>query len=231
MSSSNDEVDFDKHPSFGIVQFSRTTGGHGRLFGSHLEKHHETIRLRVSRGCRKHDLSHDWFYSGDLLLEVSMSPAQFAQLLTSVNFGSGVPCTIKFLSPEGEGRIESMPEYESEQMKILKGFEENLASMIDGIPEKRKRLDELLGKKNLTKKDRKEISDLVRDIFMWFEGNAGFAFKSFEEAAERVVTAAKAQVEEFALSTLVKVGMSKLVEKFSLPGGFGGVRRGLPEKK
>ena len=36
----------ETHPSYGMLQFSRTTGGKTSLFGSSI-KHKDTIRLKV----------------------------------------------------------------------------------------------------------------------------------------------------------------------------------------
>lgn len=45
MSINDDEI--LAHPSYGMVQFSRATGGNCRLFGSALEGHNHRIELRI----------------------------------------------------------------------------------------------------------------------------------------------------------------------------------------
>jgi hypothetical protein len=215
------EDDFEpdeKHESFGMVGFHRQSGGNRRLFGSHLTNHHETIVLEIKRGVRQHGLSHDWTHGRKQLIEIVMSPAQFAQLLTTMNMGDGVPCTIRRLLGE---QMEPVPvTHEPEQVKILKGVRRDLAGMVASLAGRRAELAAILAKKTIVKKDREKIADLTHDIFQWFESNGAFAFRSFEESAEKVVTAAKAQVEDFVLSTLIKAGMEHLSEKFGLPEAF-----------
>lgn len=217
-----DDEDVEEHPSFGVIGFSRVTHSLGRnlLFGSHLDCHHETIVMRVKMAERSHHLSHDWIHGHRELIEVEMSPMQFAQLLTTINFGDGVPCTIRFLT--GKGRIDPVPEeHLPEQVKILEGVKTEAHDLVGSMDDRRKRLQELLSKKSINKGDREEIATLSEGLFRWFEDCIPFAVESFEESVEKVVTAAKAQVEEFTLATLVKAGMEKLRDQFGLPGGFG----------
>jgi hypothetical protein len=226
--------DFEKeeeHESYGMVGFSRVHGCGGGtrrlLFGSHLANHHETIVMRVKTATRKHGLSHDWHHGDQELIEIEMSPAQFAQLLTSMNFGDGVPCTIRYLV--GKGMMEPVPDsYVPEQVKILENVKVELEEMVGSLDGRRARLQEILSKKSINKGDREEIVKLSSDIWNWFESHAPFAFESFEESAEKVVTAAKSQVEEFALATLVKLGMEKLAERFQLSEHFGTKTSELP---
>jgi len=216
-----------------MIGFSRVSHGPGRnlLFGSHLDRHHETIMMRVKTAERSHGLSHDWHHGRYELLEVEMSPMQFAQLLTTMNFGDGVPCTVRFVTTKGQGRIDPVPEtHLPEQVKILEGVKREASELVASMDERRQRLQELLDKKSINKGDREEIAVLSEAIFRWAEEHVPFAFKSFEESAEKVVTAAKAQVEEFALATLVKAGLERLRDRFALPDSFGSAPELPPEE-
>jgi hypothetical protein len=86
-----------KHPSFGMVSFSRCYGTNRRLFQSHV-KNMTTVRLRIKQASVKHSLHQDHTYGEESLIEVELSPAQFAELLTSMNVGDGVPCTINYVN-------------------------------------------------------------------------------------------------------------------------------------
>lgn len=226
----DDDYEHEEHDSFGMIGFSRVTHSPGRnlLFGSHLDRHHETIVMRVKTAERSHGLSHDWHHGRRELIEVEMSPMQFAQLLTSMNFGDGVPCTIRFLT--GKGHIDPVPEtHLPEQVKILQNVKREAQEMVASMDERRQRLQEILSQKTIKKSDREEIAVLSEAIFRWAEEHVPFAFKSFEESAEKVVTAAKAQVEEFALGALMKAGLEKLRERFALPDNFAAPRELPPE--
>jgi hypothetical protein len=90
-----------KHPSYGMIAFNRSMGGRPtRLFGSPLEEHYGTVRVVIGTGTRIHESNMDR-YHGSLRgehIEVEMSAAQFAEVLTSMNQGSGIPCTIRYIN-------------------------------------------------------------------------------------------------------------------------------------
>ena len=91
-----------KHPSFGMLSFNRTHGGHSNLFGSSIQ-HNDTIHMVLKEGVVIRGLNDDRYVGEDEILEVEMSQSQFAELITSMNVGTGTPCTIKYL--RGKGRI------------------------------------------------------------------------------------------------------------------------------
>ena len=215
----------ESHESFGMIGFARVAGGGGKrrlLFGSHLENHYETIQMTIKTAVRKHGLSRDWHHGIDTLIQVEMSPVQFSQLLTTMNFGDGVPCTIRYKA--GQGYLEPVPDsYVPEPTKILNEAKSHFESLFQDIDTKSSEIDKILSKKTLSKQDKQRIKHLSNDIFAWAKANAPFIFRSFESSIEKVVTAAKAQVEEFALSTLIRAGMQKLIKNFELPEHFSSV--------
>src|SRR5690348_7418858 len=81
------------HPSFGQIQFTRTNGN-ARFYGSELNQAHY-VEMTVHPSEVERELSRDWFYTeGAPLIKVRLSQNQFAELITSLNMGSGVPCTV-----------------------------------------------------------------------------------------------------------------------------------------
>ena len=93
----------ERHPSYGMLQFNRTSGGKTALFGSSIQ-HSDTIMMRLRQGEVSRDINNDWFFGADVIVEVEMSYSQFAECITSMNMGSGVPVTIRYI--KGQGRIE-----------------------------------------------------------------------------------------------------------------------------
>lgn len=81
-----------KHKSFGMVSFTRTHG-YANLFGSDF-RHRNYITIRVQRASCEHKLSRDWYYGEQELVEIFISETQLTQLITSLNTGDGVTCTI-----------------------------------------------------------------------------------------------------------------------------------------
>lgn len=88
----------EKHESYGMLQICRTHGGERHLFGSSIA-HQDTVRLSVHPGSLIRDLNYDWYHaSNKSLIEIEMSPAQFADAIMNVNDGNGTPVTIRSIS-------------------------------------------------------------------------------------------------------------------------------------
>jgi len=187
----------ETHPSYGMIGFSRTHGGgKRRLFGSAIRDHHTTIFMRVARGEVQHDLSRDWYYGeSQSLIEVELSAHQFAELLTSMNMGSGVPCTIRRVDGK---RIEDPPFREVEVEQISIAFEERLkektAKFIDILTDAYKKLS-TPGPIKATEK--KHWAGVIENIKMELQSNIPFAVTSYEEAADKIKVASKAEVDAF----------------------------------
>jgi hypothetical protein len=198
------------HPSYGLVKFSRTmNSGARRLFGSALDNHGSTIFMTVHRALWCHNLYEDHYYetADPTLVEIELSAAQFAELLTTMNVGAGVPCTIRRV---GKDHIENPPDIETEVERIRANFKDDLQDMIKTMQERRKDVEELTSK--LPEKARREIKIALDVILQQMSSNIPFIATQFNEAAERVVTAAKQEIEAFTTHALRSAGMTALTE-------------------
>lgn len=199
----------DKHPSYGTVRFSRvSTSGKTRLFGSSMSKHMSTILLTVREAERSHDLSRDWIHGHKEIVEVELSAAQFAELLTTMNVGSGVPCTIRYRSDIGE--IERPPDEEIEIDRVQTSFKDGLSDLRNWIKKQQEDLGELLDKRALNKEDKKKIKWILDKTMQEVESNWPFVVDQFNEATEKVVTAAKSEVDAFVTHVVQKTGLKQL---------------------
>jgi len=194
------------------VRVSRCTGGgKRRMFGSSIRDHMSFITLEVKEGKRQHMLSQDWYSAagGRLLLELHLSNAQFAELITTMNMGDGVPCTIRYL----DGRkMEDPPDEETEVEKVQTGFKQDarkLAQKLDGFREEVRKLFE---KKTIGKQDREEILKQIGLFIQEVHSDFPFVLQQFEEATERVVGAAKAEVDAFMTHAVTAAGVEALAD-------------------
>ena len=200
------------HESYVKVGLSRTMyGGSGvRLFGSPIT-HHNTIYLRVVR-CEytRDDIAHDRHHgTGEELLEVELSPEQFAQMITTMNIDNGVACTLRRL----DGKRMEDPPYVSQREMIREEFND----MVNAIEDRELNPDRevarrlLLEKRALTAAEKRMIHGLLcEDINM--KSNLKYVARSFDETCERTVTAAKAEVDALFTSTIQRLGIEKLSE-------------------
>ena len=214
----DDEFDRE-HASYGILHISRGTSTSAlRLFGSPLATHYASIRLTISKGKWIHGLHHDRYYGMNKdFIEVEMSAAQFADAITSLNMGSGTPCTIKYVGGE---RVPEPPDHATEAEHIRDTFEDSIGKFAEKAHTYRKRIDELTSK--LSSKAREEIRIALDVMEQQLTSNVPFVVKQFQEATTRVTTAAKAEVDAFVTGVIRSAGLQSIAEgrlPSLLPGG------------
>lgn len=199
-----------EHPSYGVLHIARTMGGGSnvRLFGSPLATHYGTIHLSISRGTWSHGLHYDrYFGTNKEFIEIEMSAAQFADAITSLNIGSGTPCTIRRVGAE---RIPGPPDHATEAEHIRDNFENSLGKFAAKAHEYRKRIEELTSK--LSQKAKDEIRIALDVIEHQLTSNVPFVVKQFQEASTKIVTAAKAEVEAFVSHAVRAAGLAAIAE-------------------
>ena len=185
---------YDEHPAYGVAVFNRMQGRTARLFGSPLKDHSHTVQLTIMRAAIKHDLGQDWIHSagGQELITVTLSPAQFADLLTNMNVGDGVPCTIERVQGE---RMPDVPEDEPvEHEKVVDAFKVQNQETVDRLKEQLVNIRELLKKPKLSQEDKRDIEWIVGKALQDVGLNAPFMLEQFGAAATKVVTHARAEM-------------------------------------
>lgn len=196
----------EKHPSFGVIHFSRSSCMPPRsLFGSST-KHTHLISFSVQRATQRRDLSNTWIHGGETLIEGEMSPAQFADMITSMNVGSGTPLTLTRVAGKAMERCTAV----SDRQKI----EHEFKAEMDGISA---RLDELVtkaialqAKASVTKADRQEFVDMADSIRCKVAHSLPFIQGQFNEAMDKTVSEAKSEVESFLSGAIRNAGLESL---------------------
>ena len=124
-----------------------------------------------------------------------MSLSQFAELITSLNMGDGIPVTI--LSTETQKRIESCP-FESKAELHQKEFQEHLKKTYEKSRALLRQVSERFStKKALTKKEKEEILTTLTILSNDIGSNIDFQLKQFQEQMEKTVQEAKCEIEAF----------------------------------
>jgi hypothetical protein len=207
---SGDDDEFEReHPSYGLVRISRVTGGPGarNLFGSPLARHYGTIRLSIGTAKWIHRLHHDR-YQGSLRgehIEIEMSAAQFADMITRLNMGSGTPCTLRYLAGV---EVPSPPDHATEAEHIRDNFAGSLDKYKAKVRAYRKKIEDLTGK--LSDKARKEIKIALDVIEDQLGDNVPFVVRQFQEATTRITSSAKAEVDAFVTGVVRAAGLEAI---------------------
>jgi hypothetical protein len=206
--------DYKTHPAYGMAHFHRVSGPANDLFGSSIDVDH-TIRLTVSQGSVARDLSTNWYSKEGLpIVEVEFSANQFAELLTTMNAGAGVPCTIRYLNgksvvkpPKGERQDEIKDKFKKEAQKYATRATELAA-------EARK----ILAEKNLKAADRNKLTHLLEAIANQMSHNLPFVLDCFNEEMDKTVAEAKAEVDAMFTHKIVELGTEALQQELAEKG-------------
>lgn len=194
------------HPSYGLVQFSRINGRFDNLFGTNVESSN-AIALRIKRCKTSRELGKTWTFDDGEIIEVYLSPNQFSELLTTMNHGSGVPCTIKAMNYK---RIEEPPRDTPEPVKIQDDFEDKLSEISECMQKDYDRIQEILAKKTINKTDREEIKKQIEHLHMEVRSNLPFYLKQFRKSTEKIVRDAKSTVDAFVTGVIARAGIKSI---------------------
>lgn len=194
-----------KHPSYGQIHFSRVNG-HANFYGSELEQDH-FITMEVSRSEIDRALTHDHYFAWETVLKLRMTAGQFSELITSLNNGSGVPCTLEYI--EGV-KVEPLPQQESRKEFVHRKFEERMKQYGDAIRDRQQKSKELVKKKTLSKADMHELQMHLEWLTGEVERNIPFFAKCFQETMDEVVFEAKTEVENAIQHKINVLGLTEL---------------------
>ena len=209
--------EIDTHPSYGVVGFYRTQGDPGKMFGSALPQHGHFVSLKIRRAVREFDGPSEWVFGKKELVEVWLSAAQFADLLTTMNVGSGVPCTLRYA--EGEPMPMPPDTSQTEAEQINTGFAHRMAEFASEL---RGRVADarkvLLAKGTLTVGKRKEVFETLEWLDREVRNNIPFVLSRFQEAVEKTVSHAKAEVDAMVTTSVQQAGLKALQAPSLGPG-------------
>jgi hypothetical protein len=203
-----------RHDSFGLIAFGRVTSSKPvALFGSSV-KHRETIRVTVQRAVLHRDLNHDFIGSvGPVIVEVEMSPVQFAEFITTPNRGSGIPCTITAVN----GQMVEPPTLESKREQFVNEFREHTDRIAEQFGDLQALVEGLTEKPSVSKSERKDIAERIRFLRQQVEANLPFVAKQFNEQMEKTVLEAKGEVEAFITRRIHDAGLTALQAESHVP--------------
>jgi hypothetical protein len=198
------------HESYGLVEFNRISGGNGRLFGSSVE-HQHSIRIRVSQATLiRSNLHYDRYFTKDRIVEIDMSPTQFAEAITSMNT-MGNPCTIRSrVGSDGEYKsIEPCP-FMNKREQFENEFKDIMDNASEDITNTSEEIEEILAKKTVNKGDREIIRGLLYRIKMSLTDKAPFMAKMYNEQLDKTAAEAKGEIEAFAEHKLRSIGIDNI---------------------
>lgn len=212
--SNKDDILGEKseHESYGMLGFHRAQCGGGQaLFGSSI-KHNNVIMLTLKTASHRRSLHEDWYFADKTLFEVEMSATQFADLITSLNQGDGVPVTIKYTRDGALHRCEEPPFISRGEMH-QKEFKKHLDDVYEVSKNLIKVVEEKFEtKKSFTKADKQEILNMLRKIEMNIGCNQDFQVEQFDRQMEKTTTEAKGEIEAFFQNRIHQIAQQAMVD-------------------
>ena len=207
-----------QHPSYGMIRLSRSSigGGGTALFGSSI-MHNDVIRLSISKGIMEREGSEDRFFAResmkDQIVEVEMSYTQFAEAITSLNMGEGVPVTIIRINGD---YVEKCPY--SDRIKVMrKEINEATQDMVSELESRCEEIEKLLNEKRvLSKEDRSSIVSALKNVRKELRTNIPYLQEIFSEQMDKTVTEAKGEFEAYLQNKMNSIALAAMSEHIKL---------------
>ena len=214
-----DQSETIQHESFGMVSFSRLSGGGGNLFGVDYDTGH-CIRLEVKTGELHRDKYSDSFFERATIAQVDMSEVQFARLVASMNT-SGVPCTIRHAATTGFKKMDPVPDYSNIDEKAMKEDVQKTARRVSAnMDHLRKELDALTKPGvSLTKAKIAELAHIAQQTQQAVESDMPYLTARQEQRVDKAVHSGKAEIEAHMSYQLEQLGREALGQKLKKGGG------------
>lgn len=196
------------HPAFAQIRASRVSG-HQTLYGSDFI-HHNYVTVSICRSELERHLSNDWPYGKQEIIEVMMSEAQWASMISSMNVGSGVQCTLNHLNGKPVPGIPFIRQVDSEFRK------EALESVSDAVAEIDKALAavDALG---LSKPKAAQIRDKLTAAKRSISSTLPYVAEQFDEHMEETVEKAKAEINAYMVHTVSQAGLEAIAGRETVP--------------
>lgn len=197
-----------EHPSYGSVRVSRVQSRGTVLFDSNV-LHDHYIVLSFGTAKKFEDGYSQRVHGGAKdLFEVAMTENQFVAMVTRMNMGSGVPCTIQYRQT---GPIEMVP-----GIGVFEDSAARLTRMSEEIPvavrrQQSERVDALKALlTTLPKKKQDEVSMLLDLILNQSISNLDYGSTTLQEQADKLVTEAKVEIEAHVSGILNQLGVDSI---------------------
>lgn len=205
----------EEHPSYGMISFGRINGRPTGFYGSEIVPDNY-IEMRIYSAYTEKSLTDEKYYAKNMLARVRITPNQFSELITSMNIGDGVPCTIERLP---DGRVEEFQATENRKEFIHNTFKERMVEYRQQLKEYEDRITELTKKKTLSKADIEEVRIATRTMTQEIDSNIPFFMRCFQETMDNIVVESKTAVESAILHKIHVAGLEQLHKENNLLRG------------
>lgn len=191
-----------KHPAFAQIGVGRSSGGHSSLYGSDFD-HRSRMTIRICASSLRRSLATDWHFERETHIEVELSEAQWATFVASPNNGSGVPCTLTYLTGE---QIPSIPAPQTRTKQFAGEMNEAITKAMSDLDDAVAFVDTL----GLSAKRASELKAKILSGGNRLRGHAPFLAERFDTHMEETVEKAKSEVHGYMTGQIMRAGLTAL---------------------
>ncbi|HFU2857267.1 TPA: hypothetical protein ACGQ50_000807 [Enterobacter cloacae] len=199
------------HPAFGMVTVNRQHTNRATLHASDLN-HQELVNLAIYEGkVVEHDGVTRYTTTRNVpLVEITMSPAQWAAMITSFGMGEGVPCTLNYKRDGKAVRLPEIEPVESTRQRFDRMIEESARRQLEKMHVVLEQVSALAAK---GKAGKKELAELERTMSITLGNlplNLAYTSTIIQEQMDGIVSAGKAELEATALGVAARLGLKEI---------------------
>lgn len=203
------------HPSFGSVSISKVSCGNKAMFGSSIKHdNYITLKIKQSHLYRNHFEDKHSNSGEKTIVEIALSPLQFSEMLTTMNYGEGVPCTIEHRIDYNNCKYIPYPDEMAHKDK-LKEFLDETGDVTKDLqrfikPHLEKVINNLDTNKSLGKTAQKELLKDLNIVFDHLGSNSKFFMEQFTRYMEGTVVEAKATIDSHVDTIVRQTGLEAI---------------------
>ena len=187
----------------GLIQINRTYGGRNILFGSNIP-HDTCMKLTISQAYIDRNFNENHYYPKNKLIEIELSPSQYAEMITNLNHGVGVPCTItRFM----EERVPNDLKLNDELNLVKTEYAKAVDKIMDEI---RNTIYEIPDDKSMSPKKIRDLKHDLANMLYRLTQEAPFMKERFDETLDKIFVEAKASIDDTINLTLSNIGLNTI---------------------
>lgn len=193
----------NSHESFGMISVSRVQGD-ATLVGSQVS-HQHYISLKINTMEIGDSHGHVHYYPRQPIIEVQMSFAQWATLLSHMNT-IGVPCTVAGRQV-GEWHRCTRIDVPTRLERMKRHIRERARQLFTSVETLHTTSKELAAAPSITKTKVREIADIAGKVQQEVISNFPYYVECMQDATDMMVTEAKQEIDSFVTQEYIAAGL------------------------
>jgi hypothetical protein len=194
----------ESHPAYAQISAGRVSG-RTTLYGSEFN-HQHFVSLKITGSQMRRSLANDWPHAQMTpYIEVSMSEAQWAHFVSSLNSGTGALCTLEYCNGK---EVPRLPNPESKKERFLSESAECIAEARQALAD----LADAIAASGLSKAKQKELLWKIEKAGRGIGSSQKYVADQFGEYMEGVTEKAKSEIDGYLVATLQSAGLQAIAD-------------------